>query len=68
MADCIKDLLRATSTVPTGCEKSRLVLHLIEKEYNKHFDYIIMIWAMLWWIKTSHTKGWMNETEWQCLT
>ena len=28
---------------PTGFEKSLLVLDLIEKEYNKHFDYIIII-------------------------
>ena len=27
----------------TGCGKSHLVLDLIEKEYNKHFDYIVII-------------------------
>ena len=27
----------------TGCGKTHLVLHLIEKEYNKHFDYIVII-------------------------
>ena len=25
-----------------GCGKTRLVLELIEKEYNKHFDYIVI--------------------------
>ena len=25
-------------TGPTGCGKSHLVLDLIEREYNKHFD------------------------------
>ena len=28
-------------TGPTGCGKTHLVLELIEKEYKKHFDYII---------------------------
>ena len=27
----------------TGCGKTHLVLELIEKEYNKHFDFIIII-------------------------
>ena len=31
----------------TGCGKTHFVLELIEKEYNKHFDYIIIICATL---------------------
>ena len=31
----------------TGCGKTQLVLGLIEKEYNKHFDYIIIIFSTL---------------------
>ena len=27
----------------TGCRKTHLVLELMEKEYNKHFDYIVII-------------------------
>ena len=27
----------------TGCGKTHLVLELIEKEYNKHFDFIVII-------------------------
>ena len=27
----------------TGCGKTHLILELIDKEYNKHFDYIVMI-------------------------
>ena len=27
----------------TGCGKTHLALGLIEKEYNKHFDYIVII-------------------------
>ena len=28
----------------TGCGKTHLVLELIEKEYNKHFDFIVIIY------------------------
>ena len=31
----------------TSCGKTHLVLELIEKEYNKHFDYIIIICSTL---------------------
>ena len=27
----------------TGCGKTHLVLELIEKEYNKYFDYVVII-------------------------
>ena len=46
-------------TGPTGCGKTHLVLDLIEKEYNKHFDYIIIICATLRWNKTYHSKDWV---------
>lgn len=62
MTDHIKDLLTATFTIPTGCERIHRVLHLIEKEYNKHFDSIIIICIMLWWDKTTHAKvGWIKQ-------
>ena len=62
MTDHIKDLLTATFTIPTDCERIHLFLHLIEKEYNKHFDYITIIRAMLWWDKTNHDKvGWIKQ-------
>ena len=35
-------------TDPTSCGKTHLVLDLIEKEYNRHFDYIIIICPTLW--------------------
>ena len=35
--------------VPADCWKSQFVLDLIEKEYNKHFDYRIIIYSMLQW-------------------
>ena len=40
----------------TGCGKDHLVLELIEKEYNKHFDYIIIICPTLQENKTYHAK------------
>ena len=38
-----KDQHIAIFTGSTGCGKSHLVLDLIEKEFNKHFDFIIII-------------------------
>ena len=32
---------------PTGCSKTGLVLDLIEKEYYKHYHYIVIIWPTL---------------------
>ena len=41
----------------TGCEKTHLALELIEKEYNKHFDFIIIICATVREsTKTYHAK------------
>ena len=43
MTDYIKEPHTTRFTGPTGCGKTHLVLDLIEEEYNKHFDYIIII-------------------------
>ena len=43
MTGYIKEPHTTIFTDPTGCGKTDLVLDLIEKEYNKHFDYIIII-------------------------
>ena len=43
MTDHIKEPDTSISIGQTGCGKTDLVLDLIEKEYNKHFDYIIII-------------------------
>ena len=40
----------------TGCGKSHLVLELIEKEYNKHFGFIIIICPTLQENDTYHAK------------
>ena len=43
MTRYIKKPHTAIFTGPIGCGKTHLVLDLIEKEYNKHFDYIVII-------------------------
>ena len=47
----------------TGCGKTHLVLELIEKEYNKHFDYIIIICPTLWENSTYHAKEWIKRDD-----
>ena len=43
MTGYIKEPYNTIFTDPTGCGKTHFVLELIEKEYNKCFDYIIII-------------------------
>ena len=48
----------------TGCGKTHLVLELIEKEHNKHFDYIIIICPTLRENnKTYHDKVWIKNDD-----
>ena len=47
MVEYIKKPHTAIFTGQTGCGKTQLILELIEKEYNKHFDYIIIIFPTL---------------------
>ena len=63
MTNCIKDLCTAIFTGPTGCGKSDLVLDLIDKEYFKHFDYIIIICPTIQWNKIQHVKGWIRHDD-----
>ena len=58
----LKDPHTTIFTVPTGCEKSHLVLDLIEKEYNKHFGYIITICPTLRWNNTYHER-WIKHDD-----
>ena len=46
----------------TGCGKTYLVLELIEKEYNKNFDYII-ICPTLQENDTYHAKDWIKNND-----
>ena len=63
MTEYIKDPHTTIFSRPTGCGKTHLVLELIEKEYNKHFDYIIIIYQTLQWNKTYHFKGWIKNDD-----
>ena len=48
----------------TGRGKTHLILELIEKEYNKHFDYIFIICLTLReGNKTYHTKEWIKNDD-----
>ena len=50
-------------TGPTGCGKTHLILDLIEKEYSKQFDYIIIICPTRRWNKTYHSKDWIKNDD-----
>ena len=43
--------------------KTHLVLDLIENQYNKHFDYIIIICSTLRGNSTYHTKDWIKNDD-----
>ena len=67
MTEYIKEPHAAIFTGQTGCGKIHLVLDLIEKEYNKHFDYIIMICPTLRINKTYHARDWIKNDDRFCL-
>ena len=67
MIDYMKETHTTIFTGPTGCRKTHLVLDLIEKECNKHFDYIIIICATLRWNKTYDTRDWIIFDDKVCL-
>ena len=47
-----------------GCGKTRLVLELIENQYNNHFDYIVIICSTLReHNKTYHAKEWIKNDD-----
>ena len=47
----------------TECGKTHLVLELIENQYNKHFDYIVIICPTLRENKTYHAMGWIKNDD-----
>ena len=57
MTGHIKDPHTNIFTGQTGCGKTHLVLDLVEKEYKKHFDYIVIICPTLRINKTYHVRG-----------
>ena len=50
-------------TSPMDCGKTHLVLDLIKKQYNKLFDYIIIICPTLRWNNTYHAKDWIKNDD-----
>ena len=63
MTDCIKEAHTTIFTGQTGCGKTHLVLDLIEKEYKKHFDYIIIICPTLRVNKTYNARDWIKNDD-----
>ena len=64
MAEYIKKRHTVILTGQTGCRKSQLVLDLIEKGYNKHFDYIIIICPTLRDNATYLSRNKNNDKVW----
>ena len=63
MTGYIKKLRKTIFIGQTGCGKTHLVLELIEKEYNKHFDYIVIICPTLRENSTYHAKEWIKNDD-----
>ena len=59
--DYIKEPNAAIFTGQIGCGKTHLVLELIEKEYNKYFDFTIIICPMLRENSTYHANEWIKN-------
>ena len=59
MAGYIKEPHTTIFTGPTGCGKTHLVLDLTEKEYEKHFDYIVIICPLLRRNRIYHAEDWI---------
>ena len=52
----------AIFTGQTKCGKTHLVLDLIEKEYSKHFDYIIIIFQRFDIVRPTILRNRSNKT------
>ena len=63
MTEYIKKPHTSIFTGLTGCGKTHLVLELIENQYNKNFDYIIIVSPTLQWNKTYHSKNWIKTDD-----
>ena len=50
-------------TGPTGFGKTHLVLDMIETQYNKHFDKIIILCPTIRWNKTYIGRSWVIKDE-----
>ena len=63
MTGYIKQPHTTIYTSQTKCGKTHIVLDLIEKEYNKNFDYIIIICPTLRENSTYHAKEWIKNND-----
>ena len=63
MTGYIKEPNTAIFAGQTGCGKTHLVLELTEKEYNKHFDFIVIICSTLQENSTYHAKEWIKTDD-----
>ena len=64
MTGYIKKPHTALFIAQTGCGKTCLVLDLIEKEYKKHFDYLVIICPTLKENnETYHARGWIKNND-----
>ena len=63
MIEYIKKPYTAIFIGQTGCGKTHLVLELIENQYNKHFDYIVIICPTIRWNKTYHSRDWIKNND-----
>ena len=59
----IKHLYTAIFTDPTGVGKTHLVLDMIETQYNKHFDKIVILCLTIRWNKTYIGRSWVIKDE-----
>ena len=64
MTDYIKKPHAAIFTGRICCGKTHLILDLIEKEYDQHFDYIVIICSTLRDNNvTYHSKEWLKNDD-----
>ena len=63
MTDYIKEPHTTIFTCQTGCGKTHLVLDLIEKEYKKKIDYLIIFCPTLLVNKTYRVTIWIKNDD-----
>ena len=63
MTEYIKEQHTAIFTGQTGCGKTHFALDLIEKEYKKHFDHIVIICPTIRWNDTYHVRDWIKNDD-----
>ena len=63
MTGYIKNPRKTIFIGQTWCGKTHLILELIEKEYNKHFDYFVVIFPTLQENDNHHAKEWIKNDD-----